>query len=249
MPERNPFLDVEGDEATSPDQRGVDISMNDWLRMASDLEEDDAETRDMPTGGAGPAAVPNSELEASSGSAKSVAFAPTVVGDGDTGRGGEAEVVDVLGESRGGGVATAAAAAANHRPPPPPPRGRGHQRSRSAGGVLGLTIPASPEEWSRLTAPSSSDGDVPPHRDSDDPAVSLYRRPSNMTTESEIEYFRKRRSEGKSAAEMQSAIARLRRRNRAMQDGNALMQHELSRVKANRLHLERVLSEQIQQAQ
>ena len=90
----------------------------------------------------------------------------------------------------------------------------------------------------------------PPWGDDDESmdASRIHRRESNLVTEDEIEYFRQKRSQGKSTEELQSAIGRLRRRNRAIQDVNAQLQHELSRVKANRLYLERVLSEHIQQS-
>jgi hypothetical protein len=112
-----------------------------------------------------------------------------------------------------------------------------------------------------MSWPSSSAGDIRHASDGDegvtglDPptiadADSLFaeRRPSNLVTQDEIDFFRERRSEGKTTIEIQLAIERLRRRNQAIKDVNASMQHELSRVKANRLYLERMLSEQIQES-
>ena len=146
------------------------------------------------------------------------------------------------------------------RPPPPKTRPAGHQRSKSAGEALHLAAQlASTDGGSvRSSWPSGQAREAPaaltvspPWGDDDagsGASSMMQRRDSHLVTEEEIEYFRQKRSQGKSAEELHSAIGRLRRRNRAIQDVNAQLQHELSRVKANRLYLERMLSEHIQQS-
>lgn len=201
------------------------------------------------SGESGSAAMPEASetsLEHSGSSRKSVAFL-------------ENEVPVIPAPERKNSPFTVAA-----RPPPPPaPANRGHHRSKSAGGALG-TMLTSPDtdrlSWPCATSSlaaretrHASDGaesvvGLTGESQADDDST-LLRRPSNLITQDEIDFFRSRRSEGKSTEEMHSAIARLRRRNRSIQDVNAQMQHELSRVKASRLYLEKMLSEQVEESQ